>query len=173
MRALLAGLALASLAVPTGAAELNPRLKPLAPLVGTWRGEFPQSTKEKPVVDVSRFEVALNGQAVRSLHSINDGAYGGESLMIWDEDKKSIVYYYFTTAGFYTVGTIAEEDGAIVAEEDVKGAAGGVTKVRAQFRLLPDGRLHVRTRHLKGGQWEDTRDMHYLPAPGALVKLED
>jgi hypothetical protein len=43
----------------------------------TWRGVFPQSTPEKPVVDVSRFEAGAERQAVRNLHSINDGDYGG------------------------------------------------------------------------------------------------
>ena len=73
----------AALAWPASAtaAELTSRLAPLAFLVGkTWRGTFPESKPDKPVVDVSRFEVALNGQAVRNLHSINDGEYGGNYL---------------------------------------------------------------------------------------------
>ena len=81
-------------AVDARAAELSERLAPLRPLVGkTWRGTFPESTPDKPIVDVSRFEVALNGQAVRNLHSINDGEYGGESLIVWDpaQDRKSVV----------------------------------------------------------------------------------
>ena len=131
-----------ALPVASPAAELIPQLAPLRPLTGkTWRGEFPDSTPGKPVVDVSRYEVALNGQAVRNMHSINDGAYGGESLMIWDKEKQAIVYYYFTTGGFYTTGTLKEEDGAIVAHETVKGDAGGVSEVKAVFRVLPDGRL--------------------------------
>ena len=39
----------------------------------------------KPVVDVQRCELALNGQAVRVLHSIDDGEYGSESLVVWDK----------------------------------------------------------------------------------------
>ena len=47
-------------------AEPNPHFEPLKPLLGkTWRGVFPNSKPDKPVVDVSRFELALNGQAVR------------------------------------------------------------------------------------------------------------
>ena len=101
----------------------------------------------QPVVDVSRFEVALNGQAVRILHSINDGEYGGETLIVWDQEKQAIVFYYFTTAGFYTTGTMRAENGEVVSRETVKGEAGGVTEVEARFRVLPDGRLHVKTRH--------------------------
>jgi hypothetical protein len=159
-------------AVP--AADLNPHLAPLRPLVGkTWRGVFPESKPDKPVVDVSRFEAALNGQAVRNLHSINDGEYGGETLIVWDQEKQSLVFYYFTTAGFYTTGTMREEDGGLVSHEVVKGNADGVTEVKATFRALPDGRLHVKTLYLKQGAWVNGREMHYAEAPAAVVNLKD
>ena len=59
----------------------------------TGRGVFPNSTPEKPVVDVSRFELVLNGQAVRNLHSINGGEYGGESLIVCDKAKDAVVRF--------------------------------------------------------------------------------
>jgi len=165
---------LAALAVPAAAraSELSLRLAPLKPLLDkTWRGAFPESKPEKPVVDVSRFESALNGQAVRNLHSINDGEYGGETVIVWDQEKQGLVFYYFTTAGFYTTGTMRAEDGALVSHEVVKGEADGVSEVKAVFRLLPDGRLHVKTQYLKQGKWVDARDMHYVEAPAAAVKF--
>jgi hypothetical protein len=167
---------LATFVLPPAArpAELSPQLAPLKPLVGkTWRGVFPQSKPEKPMIDVSRFEAALNGQAVRNLHSINDGAYGGETLIVWDKEKQALVFYYFTTAGFYTTGTMREEDGALVSHEIVKGDADGVSEVKAVFRLLPDGRLHAKTQYLKQGKWVDGRNMHYVEAPSATVKFKD
>lgn len=168
---LLAALALPAVAYP---AELNPRLAPLKPLVEkTWRGVFPESKPGKPMVDVSRFEVALNGQGVRNLHSINDGEYGGETLIVWDQEKQALVFYYFTTAGFYTTGTMRAEDGGLVSHEVVKGSADGVSEVKATFRLLPDGRLHVKTQYLKEGKWVEGRDMHYVEAPTATVKFKD
>src|SRR6185503_3791307 len=88
---------LAVLALPSAArgADLDPHLAPLKPLLGkTWRGVFPNSTPEKPVIDISRYEAVLNGQAVRNLHSINDGAYGGETLIVWDKEKQALIYYY-------------------------------------------------------------------------------
>jgi hypothetical protein len=66
------------------AVDMNPHLAPLAPLVGkTWRGTV------SPPVDVSRFEMALNGQAVRNRHSIDDGVYGGETYHV--EDPQAVV----------------------------------------------------------------------------------
>lgn len=170
-RPLLGILTLASVA---GAAEMNPKLVPLQPFVGkTWRGVFPNSTPEKPVVDVSRFEVTLNGQVVRNLHSINDGEYGGECLFFWDKERNSLAYHYFTTAGFYTTGTLSVEKGVLTSHEFVKGNAEGIAEVKGASRLLPDGRLHVKTRYLKNGTWVDGREVYYVEDKAAVVRFKD
>jgi hypothetical protein len=168
--------AAAALACASGAAavEMNERLAPLAPLLGkTWRGVVSPPGTARPAVDVSRFDLALNGQAVRNRHSIDDRAYGGETFIVWEEARQSLVYYYFTTAGFYTTGTMSLEDGAIVSHEVVKGSAGGIAEVKATSRLLPDGRLHVRSRHLRNGQWEDGRETFYVEDPQAVVRFKE
>jgi len=158
-------------AVPLAAEEpLSEHLAPLAPFVGkTWRGEFANSTPEKPLVDVSRWERALNGQAVRILHSVNDGDYGGETLIVWDAARQSLVYYYFTTAGFYTQGTVRLEGGKFLSHEVVSGNAEGVTEVEAVGEILPDGRLRSTSRHLKNGQWVTGHEVVYREDPSARV----
>jgi hypothetical protein len=169
-------LAAALLACASGAAavDMNPRLAPLEHLLGkTWRGTVSPPGAAKPAVDVSRFELALNGQAVRNRHSINDGDYGGETFIVWEEARQSLVYYYFTTAGFYTTGTMSVEGSAIVSHEIVKGAAGGIAEVKATHRLLPDGRLQVKSRYLKNGQWEDGRETFYVEDPQAVVRFKE
>jgi hypothetical protein len=172
----LTALAAAALMLWAGAAqaEMNPHFEALKPLLGrTWRGHFKNSTPEKPVVDVSRFELALGGQAVRNRHSVNDGEYAGESFIVWDETKQSLVYYYFTTAGFHTTGTMRAEGELLVSHEMVAGAADGITEVRGTFSLRPDGRLHVQTQYLKNGAWVDGRDMDYVDDPQAVVRLKE
>jgi len=140
----LSALGVLVLASTAAAAEMNPRFAPLAPLLGkTWRGVMSPPGAAKPVVDVQRFELALNGQAVRNRHSV------------------------------YTTGTMSVEDGAIVFHEIVKGSAGGVTEVKATSRLLPDGRLHVKSRYLKNGQWEDGRETYYVEDPQAVVRFKE
>jgi len=155
-------------------AEIDPRLAPLQPLVGkTWRGELSPPGAAKAVVDVQRFELTLNGRAVRSVHSINDGEYGGETLFVWDDEKKSIVYTYFTTAGFYTTGTMQPETEALQFHEIVRGTTSGVREVKATSRVLPDGRLHVKSRHLKDGAWADGHEVYYSVDPKAVVRFKD
>jgi hypothetical protein len=172
-RTALAALALI-FAASLHSAELDPRLAPLAPVVGkTWRGELSPPGAEKPVVDVSRFELALNGRAIRSLHSINDGVYGGETLFTWDDEKKAIVYTYFTTGGFYTVGTVTPAGGELQFHEVVRGTAAGVREVKSTSRILPDGRLHVKSQHLKDGAWVDGHEVRYSEDPKAVVRFKD
>jgi hypothetical protein len=165
-----------ALLVPVGqtlAAEIDAKLEPLRPFVGkTWRGDLSKAGAAKPTIDVQRWELVLNGQAVRVLHSLNDGEYGGESLTIWDKQRGTLAYWYFTTAGFYTTGTFEVADGALVSRETVKGNADGITEVKGVSRLLPDGRMHVKTQYLKGGQWVDGRDSYYAPDAKAEVRFK-
>jgi hypothetical protein len=159
-----------SLSTAGGPDQLDEPLKPFAPLVGkTWKGEFKSSTPEKPLFDTSRWERALNGKAVRVLHSVNDGVYGGETIITWDAKKVSLVYWYFTTAGFRTEGTMKHENGQWSAREVVVGAASGITEVKSTSKLLPDGRLHVTTEYLKDGTWGAGREVFYKETPDAKV----
>ena len=54
--------------------NLSEHLKPFEPYINkTFKGEFANSTKEKPVFDISRWERILNGMAIKITHSVNDG----------------------------------------------------------------------------------------------------
>ena len=168
--------AFAFLIAATGASAAgpDPNLAPLLPLVGkTWRGAFSSSTPAKPVVDVHRFELALGGKAVRSSHSINDGDYGGEAIFTFDAEKKAIVYAYVTTGGFYTTGTVEAEAGGFKSHEVVHGSATGPSEVEVTSRILPDGRLHVKSRYLKDGKWADGHEIFYSVDAKAVVKFKD
>jgi hypothetical protein len=158
------------------AAEIQPldeALEPLRPLLGkTWRGAFKSSKPEKPTIDVARWERALNGKAVRVLHSVNDGAYGGESIIWWDKEKKQVVYYYFTTAGFMTTGTMTVADGKFLSQEKVTGDANGMTEVRATTELRPDGTMLTKAEYLKNGQPTGSREVLYKEDSKAEVKFK-
>lgn len=150
--------------------SLDPHLEPLRPLLEkTWRGEFRNSKPEQLVVDISRWERALNGRAVRILHSINSGVYGGETVLLWDEEKQQVVYHYFTTAGFTTVGTMRVENGKIITLEKVTGSKEGITEVRGTTEIRPDGTFHVRSEYLKKGEWVPGHEATYREDPSAQV----
>jgi hypothetical protein len=148
---------------------LDPNLEPLRPFLGTWRGEFKNSTAERPMVDVSQWERALNGKAVRILHSINQGVYGGESLLLWDKKQGKIVYSYFTTADFQTTGSMTVSGRKITAHEKVIGDAGGPAEVRATIELREDNTMVSKAEFLKNGTWEPGHEITYRRAPDAQV----
>jgi hypothetical protein len=168
---LLATLAAAVLSVAAAdKPSLNPHLALLEPLLGkTWKGTFKDSKPEQPIVDVEHWERALNGQAVRQVHSINNGVYGGETMFIWDEKKQTVTYYYFTTAGFMTTGKLQLKDGHIVTSEQVSGDADGVTEVRGTSEIQPDGKFHVKAEYLKNGQWVVGHEVTYEESPASEV----
>ena len=151
---------------------LAEHLQPLAPLLDrTFRGELNESTPEKPMVDVSRWERWLGGMAVRNLHSVNDGEYGGETIVYWDREKSSLVYFYFTTAGFYSRGTMTVDRTRFTSYEDLVGNKNGIAAVRSTQELLPDGRLRTRAEYLQHGKWVEGHSATYVEAPGAEVRF--
>ena len=156
-------------------AETNTLAKPLEalrPFLGkTWKGQFKDSTPEKPMFDVQRWERALNGKAVRILHSVNDGRYGGESIVMPNPKTAKLEFHYFSTAGFVTKGTMDIEGRKLITHEEVTGEANGATKVKATTELLADGKLRVQSSYYKQGAWEEGRDMTYIEAPDAEVRF--
>jgi hypothetical protein len=161
---------------PVFAAEKEPLAKELEPfrayLGRTWRGELKNSTPEKPVVDIVRWERALNGQAIRSTHSVNDGQYAGETIIRWDAEKQSLVFHYFTTASFMTTGKMTFADGKFTSLEKVTGDANGITEVRANGEFRTDGTYFLRSEYFKNGQWVPARETTYKEDPKAVVKFK-
>ncbi len=149
---------------------LSENLKPFQAFISkTFKGEFANSTPEKPVYDISRWERALNGNAIRIMHSVNNGEYGGESIVMWDTKKESLVSWYFTTAGFYTQATLYFEDEKLISIEDVTGNENGITQVKAIIEFLPDGQLLNSAMYLMNGNWVDGHKIHYNETPDAQV----
>ena len=153
----------------TEQAPLDSNLEPLRPWLGkTWKSE-PSDAGDKAKIDVARWERALNGKAVRILHSINEGEYGGETIVTWDAAKKAVVYHYFTTAGFMTNGTMTFDGGKVLTNEKVSGNAGGVAEVRGTGEMTGDGTFRMKTEYLKDGKWQPGRDAVYREDASATV----
>lgn len=159
-----------------GAEEARPlheKLALFAPILGkTFSGEIKQSTAEQPMVDVVRYERALNGTAVRSFHSINDGDYGGETLMRWDDDAQKIVFHYFTTEGFMTSGHLEPRGDVLYSYETVANPekAGGVTAVEAETTISAE-EITVKSWYLIGDEKIPGHTAVYHPAPEAKVNF--
>lgn len=165
----LAAFTLARISVEAADAVADDPLAAFKPFLGTWKGHFKNSTPENPLIDVAHWERTLNGKAIRVLHSINDGMYGGETLMMWDAAKGQIVYSYFTTAGFRTTGTAKVENSKVICHEVVSGSAEGVAEVKATVEMRPNGTFSTKSEYLKGGAWVPGHEVSYERAPEAKV----
>jgi hypothetical protein len=155
--------------VLAGAALAGSPLDVFVPFCGkTWQGTF-SGQDGTAMTDVARWEMILGGKAVRSVHSLNDGVYGGESLIYWDEAAQQLAFVYVTTAGFRTDGTMTIDGDAFISEEVVTGDAGGVTKVRSTARILADGTMTVVSEYRRDGAWEPGHTITYVEAPDAEV----
>ncbi|MCK8123952.1 hypothetical protein MTF66_03015 [Pseudoalteromonas sp. 2CM39R] len=159
LKSLLLSICLCSLSVMAAEQQLDDKLKVFEPYLGTWQSNFNVAAGKPAVQDVSTWQRALNGTAIKTIHSINEGEYGGESMIFWDNKKQSLVFYYFTTAGFYTQGTMnVLSPTQFVAYENVTGNKEGITKVKSTSEFK-DNSFVVSTSYLKKGQWTkpDTR----------------
>ena len=154
----------------TESSSLDEHLQVFAPLLGkTFRGAFADSTPENPKYDVSHWERAMNGKAVRILHSVNDGEYGGETIIMWDSAKQKLGYWYFTTAGFHTEGTMEIGEKEWTSTEKVVGNANGITEVKATTKLIGDTKMTARSQYLLQGKWEKGHEIDYAVAEDAKV----
>lgn len=132
---------------------LAKELSVFKPYLGTWQADFTVAEGKPPIQDVSQWQRALNGMAIKTRHSINEGEYGGESMIFWDSKEQSIVFYYFTTAGFYTKGTMKVlSPTQFVAYENVTGSKEGITRVKSTSEFSNE-QFIVSTSYLKKGEW--------------------
>lgn len=152
---------------------LAPELAQFKPFLGiVWQADMGEQ-KGKKQIDRAFWQRALNGQAIKTIHSINDGEYGGESMIFWDKKKKSLAYYYFTTAGFYTHGTMSfdAKKQVLTAEEQVENNANGITAVRSKS-LLKAKSLTVTSEYLQHGKWVPGHAAVYHPTKDSQVVFQ-
>lgn len=168
----LTGILALGLACPV-LAGLDEHLQVLDPYIGkTFEGQFTDAASGRTMIDVQKWESTLGGKAVRTVHSLNEGEYGGETIIFWDPAAEALTFYYFTTAGFFTHGTLTAGDGEFTAHETVEGQTGGISEVRSTSRLLEDGRIQMTSEFLKDGAWVPGHEILYVENPEAKVVFE-
>ena len=151
--------------IRTGTAAFAPQLAKFESYLGGWTASFKVQAGQAPVSDVTLFEKVLNGKALKTTHSINDGVYGGESYIFWNNTTQRLEFHYFTTADFMTTGYLEfVSENEFVAYEDVTGKSQmsqGITKVKSASKLLGD-KMTVSTSYLKNGEWTTPETREYV-----------
>ena len=138
----------------------------------TFEGNFISSTKESPMVDVLSFERALNGSALKIIHSVNNGEFEGETMIIWDPKEKGLRSWYFTSAGSLTLQVVEMKGEKFISVEDVSRNQNGITKVKTIIELLHGNKLQKRTKYLMDNLWVDGNDMIYKEIKSKNPKID-
>ncbi|WP_299775603.1 hypothetical protein [uncultured Pseudoteredinibacter sp.] len=145
--------------------KLDAKLEPFRAFIGTWQAPMNWGKDKGTVLDVAHWQAALNGKALKTVHSVNDGDYGGESFIFWDKKTKSYKSFYFTTADFYTEATIKlEGENKFSILEKVEASSGGlssgISEVKSTCEMI-NGELHMSTSYLKNGSWTKPETRRY------------
>lgn len=141
---------------------LSEHLTGLKPFIGnTYKGNFINSTKENPMIDVLSFERALNGNAVKVTHSVNNGEYGGETMVMWNSEKEGLQSWYFTSAGSLTIQNVQIKKDTFISIEDVAANKNGITKVKTIIEVLHGNQIQKRTKYLMNNLWKDGSEIIY------------
>ena len=134
-----------------------------------FKGEFYNSTKEKPLIDVIYFERILNGEAIRISHSVNRGEYGGQYIITWNSDIERIESYYFSTGGEIRVSIVSIIDKEITIEEDFSKNKNGIQKVKKIYRINEEGFLENHIEYLINNLWVKSHEMNYAQNDSAKI----
>lgn len=149
------------------------QMKSLTPFIGLWTTASGTADGSDKFEDVAKWEWAFGGKVVRITHSVNKGAYAGESLIHWDDAKEKIIYRYVNTATFYTDGIITPQpDGSIQVHEFVRGSKTGPTESLSGYKVENDV-LVTWSKFKTGGEWGERSDFSYNRTPNADVVIKD
>ena len=142
--------------------DLSKHLKDLDPFIGkTFKGTFINSTPEKPNIDIKKWDRALNGNAVRITNSVNNGEYGGERLILWDPEQKSLISWYFSTAGIIRNSVVEIEKNKLISIEDVSNNKNGILKTKTIYFITKNGNLMYKIKYFMNNIWVDGYEMIY------------
>jgi len=123
---------------PVDAQILIPELAAFEKFVGgEWIGGVDDP---KETVDiVMRFEVLLDGTAIRQVKNLPSAKQKTEKLFYWDADAKSIAYLYLTSNRYMTRGRVTLKGSVLVSEGVQYGPDGTSRQVRSEVTLNNDG----------------------------------
>ena len=158
---LLAGAPTASVAqdLPAAEARSEDPFRPLFPLIGrSWRGT---GVGPDAVEDVARWDWAVGGHAVRVVHSVNGGVYGGETLIFPDRDSGQLIFHYFTSGGFHTTGAMRQTGPDVLEITEAVHGLDGLEQLRSTLTVGGDGTYRTRGLVEQDGQWVEFGGFDY------------
>lgn len=116
------------------------KLSVFIPLIGkTWVGTIPDDSRMGDIV--LKWEVLLNGFAVRLSRHVLKFDHWLETTYFWDESSEKIAYLALSNNGMVIKGYVAGQGAELISEGDQRGPDVN-RKVRRIYRLEKDGKLY-------------------------------
>jgi len=122
------------------ALKLSDKLSVFEPLIGpTWIGSIPDDPRMGEIV--LKWDVLLNGYAVRLRRSILNSGHLLETTYYWDESSAKIAFLALSNNGFEIQGHISVQGDELIAEGDQRGPE--VDRIsRRIYKMDKDGKLY-------------------------------
>ena len=137
----------------------------------TFEGEFHNSTQSNPLIDVMCFERILNGYGIRITHSVNNGEFGGEMIIMWNAEINKLESFYFTTGGMRSRSIVEVMNNQINFIEDVSKNNNGIKKVKKIYRIKDSGRLESQIKYYMNNIWVNSHELFYNEIPFSKVNF--
>jgi hypothetical protein len=138
------------------APRLSEKLSALKPFIGpTWVGSIPNDPRRGEIS--LKWEVLLNGFAVRLGRNILNSDHWLETTYYWDESSGKVAYLAISNNGFVSKGYVGGQGEELISEGDQRGPDVN-RKVRRIYRLDKDGKLYEddQFRNSKADEWRRT-----------------
>ena len=121
------------------APKLSEKLPIFKPFIGpTWVGSIPNDSRMGEIT--LKWEIVLNGFAVRLKRNILSSDHWLETTYYWDEASGKIAYLAISNNGFVSKGFVAGQGEELISEGEQRGP-GVNRKVRRIYRLEKDDKL--------------------------------
>ena len=145
----------------------------LANLPGSTFVGIPTGNSSERLKDYQKWVWIEEGDAILISHALEDGSYGGDTIVRTTDDPEELVYEYVTNAGFITTGSfrLDHEAGTWTSLELVEGDS-PVTQVESKGVMNADGTMRMTSRYLTAEGWQEGHGFIYRRTYDPLPELK-
>lgn len=158
-------------APPTAAQKA--RFGVLADMPGSTFVGIPMGDSSERLKDYQKWAWVEDGNAILISHALEDGSYGGDTIVRTTDDPNELVYEYVTNAGFTTTGSfrLDHEAGTWTSLELVEGDS-PVSEVESKGVMNADGTMRMTSRYLTADGWQEGHGFIYRRTYDPLPELK-
>jgi hypothetical protein len=142
--------------------KLDERLSVFAPFIGpTWVGSIPKDPRMGEIT--LKWEVLLNGHAVRLIRAILNSDHRLETTYYWDETASRIAFLALSNNGAIIKGFVTVLGNGLISEGPQRGPEIDRTS-RRTYRLDKDGKLYEddQFRNSETDEWRRTHISEFV-----------